>query len=224
MLNPALLSSAGPIEDAATISSFVSAHSSTTDTATYDFTSSDVGLIDTNTYGLLCLINRASSLQTGSVVTLGGQAAVLKGGGSLGTNRLEFWLAPLLVTGTKAIHVEWTGTALRSAAFLAKIRRLKSTTPTFAATLDSSMSSGVLSGNADCAAKGSLFAAAINQAAGDFSWTNIAEMGADVAPENLQCSFAGQDFAAAQSGLTLTATAAGPPSVLNPGLFAIAFR
>lgn len=210
------------------LATFISMGSSTADSASYSFTSANFGQVDKHTYALVILANRASGAAvTSTARSVGGVPfSIFTGGGTFTLNRFEAYIARMPKTGPLAVDVTWSGSAIRAVYALFKVQGIRSATPTNtgATTLDSSMSSGVLTGSVDVSAGGCLICFAANAQAGAFSWTNVTERGADVAPENFQFSVASNNFAAAQTALAITATAAGPPSGTNPALVGMAFR
>lgn len=205
-----------------TTSEHISAHSSATDAASYNFTSSTFGDVDEFTWTYVHVVNRAAAARLVTALSIGGIAATQVLTSTLNVTVNQGFVAKLTTPGTQAIAITLDGTAQRITVEVFRLNFLQSTTPVLAA--DSTMSSGVLSASIDVLAGGSLIGVAENGAAGVFTWAGITKRGTDVAPENLQVSAASDDFAAAQTALAVTATAAGPPSALNPRLSLLAFR
>lgn len=226
MLNPAVLTIPPSIIPAVApppdiVTSYQTSANDTTDLTTYTFATQAIGTASADRYVLVCTATRGTAI-TVSSMTIGGVSAALVRRQQNGNNTLEWWIA-LVPTGTTAsIVVTWSAGALRCSIGVWALTGLQSTTAT-ANAVDITLSGNDLSLSINVSAGGACFAAAFDPGVKTFTWAGLTER-FDIATEAQQFSGASLDFAAAQTGLTVTATESVTTGTTEPILSAIALR
>lgn len=213
---------------AAATATYIGGTTSTTDQAsTYTFSNHAIGPASDDRHVLVSVQSGHSAARTAPSVTIGGIAATQVGfnASSDDTILCGFYIA-LVPTGTTAnIVVTYSGSAVRCRVDVWTITGLQSTTATDTAS-DDTDSSGVVSDTLDVQAKGCAFGVYSYLSTGTptAAWAGLTEQ----FDGNLEASQYGtsafDNFATAQSGMTVSVTITNPGTLTKPAFLAVAMR
>lgn len=182
---------------------------STTDAASYNFASVNLGTAASDRYIIACVASRVGSgTPTIDAVSIGGVAAtpvVTQVNTSSGSNRIGIYIAAVPTGTTGDVDVTFSTTMLRCVVTLYRATAINSAT---ASDTDSSTSSDPTCSLNVPAGGFAIGTACVGSTTGTYTWTGITE-DYDAATEAFTMTSASDEFVSEQTGLTLTATYSG---------------
>ncbi len=201
------LAFAGRRSQPASVSNTANAVSSS-DLTTYTFAAQALGAADGTRQILVCVAGqRLSSPSAVSSVTVGGITAtklVEQTTGNANDHSCSIWIAPVPTGTTGDVVVTFNTGHLRCAV---SVWRAVNSAATAAATASATNSSTAVSTTIDVPAGGFAVAVAFDNGNTTYTWSGLTEA-YDATADGNAFSSAGDNFAAAQSGMTVTATQA----------------
>lgn len=218
---PKLLASLGVGgSGAAATVTFRASNSLTTDTSTY--THSALSLGPTTDTRIITIAVGGPTLRTVNSVTVDGVSATEVGHTDSGSNNVHMWRADPSASTTGDVVVTLSGNGGRCVVGVYSIANLSSTTPTDTAS-DDTLTTNALSDTINISAGGVCIGVAYTGGGNSrtTTWAGITE-NFDTLVELNTATGACDNFAAAQTGLTVSATFSGTSS--EASLFAASFR
>lgn len=199
---------------------YTDSSASNTDLTTYTFSSLSIGEASTSRHVIVAVLasNSAATVSTVSTLTVGGVSASLAKRATATNGIAEIWIAAVPTGATGNVVVTFNAGNNRASVGVWAAYNLLSATATDSD--ESNADPGVISIDVQA---GGILVAGVYSSTGtvSYTWTNITERFDIVVETSRRASGASLDFAAAQTGLSITADAS---AATSQTMVAAAFR